>query len=76
MLNHIIQSLYKSECYLVPAAVSSVASLRTHIGAHHRRRRRGDGDVRHGRWDLCRHSRAVISFAQLLWIFIPTERKS
>lgn len=44
--------VFKSHSYLVPAAVSSIAGLSAHVGAHHRRRGRGDGDVRHGRRDL------------------------
>lgn len=62
--------------YLVPAAVSPVAGLCAHVGAHHRWRGRGDGDVRHGRWGLSRHSnsRAVVAFAQLLWVLIPKNK--
>lgn len=58
--------------YLVPAAVSSVAGLRVHVSAYDRRRGRGDGDVRYGRRGLSRdgHSRTILTFNELLWIFI------
>lgn len=74
--NVVVSLLLILKSYLVPAAVSCVTGLRAHVGAHHRRRGRGDGDVRHSGRGLCRHSdgRAVVSFAQLLWVLVPNNQ--
>lgn len=73
---HSCLPLLMLKSYLVPAAVSCVTGLRAHVGAHHRWRGRGDGDMRHSGRGLCGHrdSRAVISLAQLLWVLIPNNQ--